>query len=146
MINKCGECSHCCDIPIIKELKKKAFNLCNHYCNGCTIYEKRPDECRNFECAFLQMEKVNIALRPDKCGVMFEMLSDNIFLGTLHPDYEFSDVAKGQINAFMKQGYSVVLSRKDEKLKIYISPKHNGEDILNEFNKIYNEEWQHQIT
>jgi len=145
IINKCGECSHCCDIPIIKELKKGAFKLCSHYCKGCTIYKKRPKECSAFECAYYQMETVNIALRPDKCGVMFEMISDNIFLGTLHPDYEFTDVAKKQINAFNCQGFSVVLSRKNEKLKFYVSSKHNVNDIYIEFFKIYNEEWQHQV-
>ena len=77
----------------------------------------------------------------DNCGIMFEMLSDNIFLGTLHPDYEFSDVARRQINAFMMQGYSIVLSKKDEKLKFYISSKHTNEDIFNEFKKI----WQHLV-
>lgn len=143
--NKCGECSLCCDIMEINELKKKAFKLCSHYCKGCSIYAVRPDECRNFDCAYLQMEKVHMDLRPDKCGVMFEMVSDNIFLGILHPDHEFSDVAKKQINSFMKQGYSVVFSRKNKKLKFYISDKHNDEDILNEFKEIYKEEWQHQV-
>jgi len=139
MENKCGECSLCCDIMYIKELKKPAYKLCDHYCKGCSIYNKRPEECRNFDCAWLQMEKVNIAVRPDKCGVMFELLSPRIFLGILHPDYEFSDVAKGQIAAFMKQGYSVVLSRKNEKLKFYISLIHDKESIFNEFKKLLEE-------
>lgn len=145
MINKCGECSLCCDIPVIKELKKEAYKLCSHYCGKCSIYDVRPTECRNFDCPYIQMEKVHIDLRPDKCGVMFEMLSDNIFLGTLHPDLEFTDVAKKQINSFMKQGYSVVFSRKDKNLRFYISDKHNDDDILNEFKEIYKEEWQHQV-
>jgi len=141
---ECGECSLCCDIPMIKELKKPAWKLCSNYdikCKNCKIWSKRPKECRNFECAYYQSPKANLATRPDKCGVMFEMLSQRIFLATLHPDYEFSDVAKGQIDAFMKQGYSVVFSQKDKKLKYYISYIHSKESIFNEFKEIF-EEWQ----
>ena len=147
MINKCGECTLCCDSLYIPELKKQAGTLCSNceLTKGCKIYNNRPKSCREFKCAYLQMEKVHIDLRPDKCGVIFEMLSDNIFLGTLHSDHEFSDVAKGQINAFRKQGFSVVLSRKDEKLKFYVSEKHNKEEILDEFKKIFKEEWAHSI-
>jgi len=139
---ECGECSLCCDIPVIEELKKSAFILCSNYdtnCKNCKIYDKRPEECRNFECAYYQSPKANIAIRPDKCGVMFEMLSPRIFFGNLHPNYEFSDVAKGQIDAFIKQGYSVVLSQQNEKLKFYISLIHDKESIFNEFKKLLEE-------
>ena len=145
---ECGECSLCCDIPKVKELKKPAWKLCSNYdiqCKNCKIYDKRPEECRNFECSYYQMKKVNIAVRPDKCGVMFEMISPRIFLGTLHPDYEFSDIAKGQIDAFMKQGFSVVFSRKDEKLKFYMSLIHDKESIFNEFKKILEENGSRSI-
>jgi len=139
---ECGECSVCCDIPVIDELKKPAFTLCKNYdlkCKNCKIYDKRPEECKNFECAYYQAPKANIAIRPDKCGVMFEMLSPRIFLGNLHPDYEFSDVAKGQIDAFMKQGYSVVFAHPNKKLKFYISLTHDKKSIFNEFNKLLKE-------
>ena len=141
---ECGECSLCCDIPKIKELKKPAWKLCSNYdvkCKNCKIWNDRPEECRNFECAYYQSQNANLATRPDKCGVMFEMLSPRIFLGSLHPDYALNDVVKGQIEAFMKQGYSVVFSQKDKKLKYYISNFHNNESIFNEFKEIF-EEWQ----
>ena len=145
---KCGECTLCCDIPQIIELKKPAWTLCSNYdvkCKNCKIYQMRPEECRNFECSYYQAEKANIAVRPDKCGVMFEKISQRIFLATLHPDYEFSDVAKGQINVFMKQGFSVVLSRKNEQLKFYLSLIHSKESIFNEFKKILEENGSSRI-
>ena len=27
---------------------------CNNYCDGCTIYSKRPKQCANFECGLLK--------------------------------------------------------------------------------------------
>jgi len=139
---ECGECTLCCDIPKIKELKKPAWKLCSNYdivCKNCKIYETRPEECRNFQCSYWQVKKANIAIRPDKCGVMFEKLSQRIFLATLHPDYEFSEIAKKQIDIFMKQGFSVIFSQKNEKLKFYLSYIHNKESIYDEFKKLLKE-------
>ena len=95
------------------------------------------------------MEKVNIALRPDKCGVMFEKITDNIFFGTLYPALELSDIIKGQINAFNKQGFTVIiLSPKWKKPKIYLSENHDETQITEEIKKYFNkkQQWQYQVT
>jgi hypothetical protein len=42
---------------------------------GCSIYEARPQACRDFDCIWLQSQTrdkpLSRHLRPDKCGVMF---------------------------------------------------------------------------
>jgi hypothetical protein len=51
----CGECSLCCKVPLIEELQKPVGKLCKHCSagNGCSIYESRPQVCRDFSCFWL---------------------------------------------------------------------------------------------
>ena len=108
---ECGECTMCCEVLHIKEIKKPANVLCTFCDKGCTIHNKKPDSCKEFECMYYQMKKVNIAMRPDKCGVMFEKLEDDLIIGTVdskHKDFKF---VNGQITAFLKEGINVVVSK-----------------------------------
>lgn len=54
---ECGACSLCCNVLQIDELDKPAGEWCRH-CRlghgGCTIYDRRPDTCAGFGCAWLQ--------------------------------------------------------------------------------------------
>ncbi|MFC6997228.1 YkgJ family cysteine cluster protein [Rufibacter roseus] len=73
--NICLSCGSCCDgtligfvqlgreeLPAMRELMDventngEGFFLqpCNNYCDGCTIYSKRPKQCANFECGLLK--------------------------------------------------------------------------------------------
>ena len=73
-MQKCGECTLCCKLLHIPETNSKPNEYCK-YCEinkGCRVYDERPDGCREFQCAWLQMVNVHIDLRPDKCGVLFE--------------------------------------------------------------------------
>ena len=133
---KCEECTMCCELLEIKELKKPAFTMCKFCKNGCSIHGSHPEECKKFECAYLQMENVNINLRPDKCKVVFEKLSDNIFFGTIHPDYELTLIARGQIKAFGQQGFSTIISSKFKKPSLFLAEGHTEQQIKEEFEKI----------
>lgn len=74
-LNICLSCGFCCDgtligfveldsdeTSILRELMDiqdtngKGFFLqpCNNYCDGCTIYSKRPKQCTNFKCELLK--------------------------------------------------------------------------------------------
>ena len=54
---------------------------------GCTIYESRPQVCRPFECLWLQQEQIPDDLRPDRCGVMFEIpYGSDTWIGYVSPD------------------------------------------------------------
>jgi len=116
MKNICGECTLCCELFPVPAVNKKANELCK-YCvlkKGCSIYNHRPKGCLGFDCAWLQMKKKglnpSVELRPDKCKVIFEKINDKLFFGTQDTRYDLTDAAKGQINSFVKQGFSVILS------------------------------------
>lgn len=133
---ECGECTLCCELLPIKALSKPPNVLCTFCKDGCTIHGNHPEECKKFECAYYQMKKVNINLRPDKCKVIFEKLSDSIFFGTLHPEFEISPIVKAQIDSFGKQGFSTIISStKFTKPLLFLSFKHNEEEIREEFKK-----------
>ncbi|AKQ46958.1 hypothetical protein TH63_17040 [Rufibacter radiotolerans] len=73
--NICLACGFCCDgtvvgfvqvgreeLPALKEFTDignangEGFFLqpCKNYCDGCSIYSKRPRQCASFECALLE--------------------------------------------------------------------------------------------
>jgi len=129
----CGECTVCCTLSVVSELNKKVGEQCR-YCinNKCSIYGKHPQVCKDFECAYLQ-GGTNIELRPDKCGIMFFKKSDRIFVGMLVPNVPVSNLAKGQIDSFKKQGYSVILLKLGEKPYIELAEGHTRQDIYDEY-------------
>jgi hypothetical protein len=130
----CGDCTVCCTLSVVKELNKKAWEQCSHCVNnGCEIYGKHPQECKDFECAYLQGGN-NIELRPDKCGVMFFKNSDRIFTGVIVPDVEVTNTAKGQIDAFNKQRFSVIIFKLGEHKPMIMPAKgHNKVAIYAEY-------------
>jgi hypothetical protein len=72
----CGACVTCCRDLLINdpELKKPAFTLCQHCTgSGCGIYETRPSVCRSWNCVWRELGALPDALRPDRCGVMFDL-------------------------------------------------------------------------
>ena len=122
---ECGECTVCCTLSVVDELNKKAWERCfNCIGNGCSIYGKHPQVCKDFECAYLQGGN-NIELRPDKCGVMFWKKSERIFCGAMMPGVPITDVVLKQIASFKNQGYSLVLLKIGEKPYIELSEGHN---------------------
>lgn len=130
---RCGECKACCTLFPIRELDKPANVLCDHYCDGCTIHETKPKACVEYECAYLQDERVPESLRPDKCGIVFTKKTDRIFSGILLPGVEVSDMAKGQINAFLDQGYSVVMLSSGRKPHVMASDGCDAKEIYDEY-------------
>lgn len=146
---ECGECTECCELLHIdsrKPLKENeveliaiespAGELCTH-CNkdvGCTVHEDRPLICRTFECVYTQHENAPIELRPDKCGIIFEKLDDELMLGTIKPDRPISDMGSQQLHSFNRQGYSVVLTKYDTaEVKVLCREGVERRDVLMKF-------------
>lgn len=77
---ECGACVACCEVLDINAptLKKPAGQLCvNCTGAGCAIYEQRPKICATWFCAWRRVPALPEELRPDKIGVMFDLvLSD----------------------------------------------------------------------
>ena len=70
---ECGTCTACCEGWLKGEIRgHKMYPGKNcHFlgCNGCTIYEDRPQEpCRNFECVWLK----------DKSGIIPEWMKPEL--------------------------------------------------------------------
>src|SRR5690348_14303607 len=53
---QCGSCNCCCDILEVTAVEKPVNELCKYWetAKGCTIYDRRPQMCRSFTCAWLQ--------------------------------------------------------------------------------------------
>jgi len=112
----CGTCTACCRDLELHEIPSKIGEPCSK-CEegvGCTIYETRPKECKEFLCVWAQMEKVGEDLRPDKCGVIFSRTSKDVMSGRVDQRRKMTQLAAKQIESFKKEGFSVVLYRGDE--------------------------------
>ena len=116
-MQKCDECTLCCKLLEIPETESKPNEWCKHCDNGCSIYQDRPDGCREFECAWLQMDNVGIEMRPDKCGVIFEKFADTVIMGVT--DGYVSYRVQGQIEAFKRENISVVMMDHSKRSKDY---------------------------
>jgi len=76
---ECGPCRLCCRLPDIPELAKPINTWCVHIdlspgAAPCTIYDRRPDVCRGFDCAWKQ-GLGDEDDRPDILGVMWQTVT-----------------------------------------------------------------------
>ncbi len=122
VLNICLPCGLCCDgtmigfvqldkeeVPVIKELMDiedangNGFILepCNSYCDGCTIYSKRPKQCASFKCGLLksvdqkeldfdsameiikEVKQKKIALEKKLAALKFELKSQSFYFKML---------------------------------------------------------------
>jgi len=130
---ECGNCTLCCKLLNIKETDSKPTEYCK-YCTpeiGCNIYDERPESCRIFECAWKQMEKAHIDLRPDKCNVLFEKWSDNVMVGSMNVSY-ISDLVEKQIDHFRSEGISVIMLNNFEKYRTYFYAEGHTREFVQE--------------
>lgn len=69
----CGECTLCCKVLGVAEIKKPPNVWCQHSATkkGCQIYNDRPSSCKEFSCVWLlSPDKMGDHLRPDKTHVV----------------------------------------------------------------------------
>lgn len=131
--NSCGSCTLCCKLTSVPEFNKPPGEWCRH-CKpgrGCTIYDDRPESCRNFRCVWLTGGLPD-DLRPDKCKVIFERLpSGRTFLVLTNNGYteawkkrEVKDI----IASFLRANKAIVVGPKPG---IYFIPKgRKREDVM----------------
>ena len=132
----CNGCTACCKIFPIQEIDKPINVLCKYCDKGCTIHNSKPQTCNEFECAYYQSNNAPLELRPDKCGVMFYKKTDRIFVGVFLDGNKHTDIARGQIESFKNQGYSVILLFLTEKPIVLTAEGHSKEDILKEYKEV----------
>jgi hypothetical protein len=70
----CGDCTACCTVLAVHELRKPMRWACDHVaCGGCRVYDIRPKSCRDFNCQWLLgAVSGDESTRPDKLGVLFD--------------------------------------------------------------------------
>ena len=76
----CGDCKLCCKVMAIETLAKPAGSWCPH-CKqrtGCGIYQRRPDECRNYTCLWLVDERLDQRWKPNKSKLVLTTSEDGI--------------------------------------------------------------------
>lgn len=111
-------------------MNKKSRTDCIYCTDGCEIYHDRPRTCRGFNCAYLQAG-LYVELRPDKCGVVFEKVNNNMFHAYIDMRVGINDVGKDQVMAFKSQGYSVVI-REYDSYKVLLADGHSLSQIKSE--------------
>jgi hypothetical protein len=75
----CGDCSLCCKLIRVDAFAKPPGTWCSHCApgsGGCTIYDRRPMECRNFLCAWMVSPSLGEPWRPNKCKLVLRVESD----------------------------------------------------------------------
>lgn len=109
---ECDGCTLCCkllDIPWMDSTSNKWCTECKPGI-GCKIYNTASTKCKDYKCAFAQMERAGLGFRPDICHVIFERATINIMHGLLDPDYDLGDKVKQQIQYFVNEGLSVIIT------------------------------------
>jgi Fe-S-cluster containining protein len=78
-VRQCGSCSQCCTLLEVTAVGKSANEWCKH-CDagkGCTIYDRRPQMCRSFSCAWLQGH-LDDEWFPENAGMVVHFSQDAV--------------------------------------------------------------------
>ncbi|NNL67008.1 MAG: hypothetical protein HKP30_12245 [Myxococcales bacterium] len=75
----CGECSLCCTVLRVDELRKLGGVPCPELRaasqgGGCSIHARRPAICRGYRCLWLQ-GKLDAQDRPDRLGAVLDLVT-----------------------------------------------------------------------
>lgn len=76
-----------------------------------------------------QMETVSDELRPDKCGIIFDRISDDVIAARIEADRKLNGLLTAQVDYFNNEGFSVVIFRGREK-KIFLNDRHTETDVI----------------
>lgn len=108
----CGGCTLCCSILGVQGLKEPRTE-CPHQevGSGCRIYQNRPQDCRNFRCAW-RIEMLPVHLRPDHVGFVVEAIgTDQAFIHVLNDNLFWERPVQRVTDALRLAGVAVVFSR-----------------------------------
>jgi hypothetical protein len=74
-VRACGTCTMCCKVFRIEDLAKPAGKWCPHCAigAGCKIYETRPQQCRAFDCVWIQDPSMPDSWKPEHTKIVFSV-------------------------------------------------------------------------
>lgn len=96
---ECGTCSLCCKLVGIEALSKPPGAWCPN-CKpgvGCGIYADRPQECRDFACAWLENQQLGDEWQPIRSKIVLYFIDDGARL--------IAHVDSGSPNAWRERPY-----------------------------------------
>lgn len=130
-MQECGSCTLCCVLLEIRDKQSPPLEVCSDCVLniGCTRYDSRPEDCINFRCSWLLDDDAHADMRPDKCHIIFENLSETIVFATLDPNYIIDNLIIGQIQAFQRSGSSVFLQTFKGKPQIHLTEGATGNEV-----------------
>ena len=78
MKRQCGDCTLCCKLLPVPELKKLAGARCVHQRThkGCAVYHRRPLSCLVWSCGWLTEEGAVDLRRPDRSHYVIDPMPD----------------------------------------------------------------------
>jgi hypothetical protein len=94
----CGTCTMCCKLTKIDAVQKPAGIWCRH-CKpgkGCTIYATRPNECRQFFCAWMTMPGLGDEWKPTQSKMVVAVHGKNGSRMTVHVDPQRPDAWRAE--------------------------------------------------
>jgi hypothetical protein len=110
----CGSCTMCCKVLEIDHFKKPAGKLCQ-FCtlgSGCTVYESRPEVCRDYECLWLTERDLGAMLKPDRIGtILMEDPDTDDYLAVCDPTKPLAwrnPLVFKHLVAMAKDGHTVI--------------------------------------
>ena len=116
----CGDCTACCTVLAVDELRKPMRWACDHVaCGGCRVYDARPQSCRHFNCQWLLGEiSGDDSARPDRLGVLFDFYqiaatNESRLVALEVWDGAFDEPAAAALISELASGREVQLSYRD---------------------------------
>lgn len=133
-LRDCGDCTFCCTVMKVVEIEKPEGEKCQ-YCtsDGCLIYNKRPQSCKDFHCLWqfkkLFKDSKKNKRRPDKLGALIlpkkeiNGYSPALKFNALdRKTFEKNDIKELAEN-FRKEGFNVALIVAGERNNILLRSK-----------------------
>jgi|KBSMisStaDraftv2_1062788.scaffolds.fasta_scaffold238266_2 hypothetical protein len=79
---ECGACTMCCKLLGVASIDKPSGVWCKHCAanRGCAIYHDRPQECRDFVCAWLQTPSLDDRWKPQACKFVVSVENNGMSL------------------------------------------------------------------
>ena len=74
-----------------------------------------------------QMEHVAEELRPDRCGIIFDRIADDVISARI--DGEMTDLIMAQIQSFGREGFSVIVFN-DKGYEGFLHSNHNQDYVM----------------
>lgn len=130
-MRECGNCTLCCTLVGVHALDKPMGQHCPH-CNvnkNCKIYDTRPSECKDFDCAWL-LGQVPESLKPEKTHIVLSDLQIDLqkidveideHVVLVYTDPEYPDAYKqgemvDYLNALLAQGTALIVLKDGQKI------------------------------